>query len=38
MTRKPEPTADTKTMESPQQMRREDDQIYKCLRGICRGC
>ena len=36
--RKPEPTADTKAMESLQQMRREDDQVYKSLRSICRGC
>ena len=36
--RKPEPSADTKTMESLQQMRREDEAVYKSLRGICRGC
>jgi len=36
--RKPEPTSDTKTMESLQDMRREDDAVYKSLRGICRGC
>jgi hypothetical protein len=36
--RKPEPNADTKTMESLQQMRREDDAVYQSLRGICRGC
>ena len=36
--RKPEPTSDTKTMESLQEMRREDDAVYKSLRGICRGC
>ncbi len=36
--RKPEPTSDTKTMESLQEMRREDDEVYKSLRGICRGC
>ena len=36
--RKPEPTADTKTMESLQQMRREDDEVYRSLRSICRGC
>jgi hypothetical protein len=36
--RKPEPTSDTKTMESLQQMRREDDEVYKSLRSICRGC
>jgi hypothetical protein len=36
--RKPEPEADTTTMESLQQMRREDDEVYKSLRSICRGC
>ena len=36
--RKPEPTGDTKTMESLQQMRREDDAVYQSLRSICRGC
>jgi hypothetical protein len=36
--RKPEPTADTKTLESLQQMRKEDDAVYKSLRSICRGC
>jgi hypothetical protein len=36
--RKPELTADTPTMETLQQMRREDDAVYKSLRSICRGC
>ena len=36
--RKPEPTADTKAMESLQQMRQEDDALYRSMRGICRGC
>jgi hypothetical protein len=36
--RKPEPTSDTTTMESLQQMRRENDAVYKSLRSICRGC
>jgi hypothetical protein len=36
--RKPEPTFDPKPMESLQQMRREDDEVYKSLRSICRGC
>jgi hypothetical protein len=36
--RKPEPTFDTKPMESLQQMRRDDDEVYKSLRSICRGC
>ena len=36
--RKPEPTADTRTLETLQQMRREADEVYKSLRSICRGC
>ena len=36
--RKPEPTADTKAMESLQQMRQEDDALYRSMRSICRGC
>jgi hypothetical protein len=36
--RKPEPSADTKAMESLQQMRRDDDEVYRSLRSICRGC
>ncbi len=36
--RKPEPTADSKAMESLQEMRRDDDAVYKSLRSICRGC
>jgi hypothetical protein len=35
--RKPEPPRDTR-LEQLQQMRREDDMVYKSLRGICRGC
>src|ERR1700694_2317294 len=35
--RKREPPHDT-TLEQMQQMRREDDAVYKSLRGICRGC
>lgn len=35
--RKPPPPRDT-TLEQLQQMRREDDGVYKSLRGICRGC
>ena len=35
--RKPEPRADP-TMETLQQMRRDDDEVYKSLRSICRGC
>ena len=36
--RKPVPRADTNTIESMQQMRREDDTVYQSLRSICRGC
>jgi hypothetical protein len=36
--RKPEPTAGTQTLESLQDMRRDDDAVYKSLRSICRGC
>jgi len=36
--RKPEPVADTSTMDSLQEMRREDEALYRSMRGICRGC
>ncbi|MDO8398845.1 MAG: hypothetical protein Q7T45_13595 [Bradyrhizobium sp.] len=36
--RKPEPAADTSTMDSLQEMRREDEALYRSMRGICRGC
>lgn len=36
--RKPQPTADTRYMDTMQQMRREDAEVYRSLRGICRGC
>jgi hypothetical protein len=36
--RKPEPTADTRFIESMEQMRREDAEVNKSLRSICRGC
>jgi hypothetical protein len=36
--RKPEPAAGTSTMEQLQEMRRDDDAVYKSLRSICRGC
>jgi hypothetical protein len=35
--RKPEPSRDT-TIDSLQQMRQEDDAVYRSLRSICRGC
>jgi len=36
--RKPVPRADTNTIESMQQMRREDAEVYRSLHSICRGC
>jgi hypothetical protein len=41
--RKPAPSADTRSadtrmIESLQQMRREDAEVYRSLHGICRGC
>ena len=36
--RKPEQPSDTRTLDSLRDMRREDDAVYKSLRGICRGC
>ena len=36
--RKPAPSADTRMIESLQQMRRDDVEVYRSLHGICRGC
>ena len=36
--RKPKQDSDTRTMESLQQMRRDDDAVYQSLRSICRRC
>jgi hypothetical protein len=36
--RKPEPAPDATALNSLQQMRREDDALYRSMRGICRGC
>ena len=41
--RKPEASvdtrsADTRMIESLQQMRRDDAEVYRSLHGICRGC
>jgi hypothetical protein len=36
--RKPVPRTDTGTIESLQQMRREDAEVYRSLHSICRGC
>jgi hypothetical protein len=35
---KPKQDSDTRTMESLQQMRRDDDAVYQSLRSICQGC
>ena len=36
--RKPEPTASSRELETLQLMRREDAEVYRSMRGICRGC
>jgi hypothetical protein len=36
--RKPAPTAASRDLETMQQLRREDAEVYRSLRGICRGC
>ena len=36
--RKPAPSADTRTIETLQEMRREDAEVYRSLHSICRGC
>jgi hypothetical protein len=36
--RKPEPTASSRELETMQQMRRDDAEVYRSLRSICRGC
>ena len=36
--RKPQPSAESKDLETMQQMRREDADVYRSLRSICRGC
>jgi hypothetical protein len=36
--RRPEPAYDSKPMEAMQQMRRDDEEVYRSLRSICRGC
>jgi len=40
--RKPEPTitqpSESRTFESLQQMHRDDEEVYRSMRGICRGC
>jgi hypothetical protein len=34
----PAPSAESKTIESLQQMRRDDDEVYRSMHSICRGC
>ena len=38
--RKPEPARSTesRTLQSLQEMRRDDEQVYRSIRGICNGC
>jgi hypothetical protein len=32
------PANESRTVESLQQMRQDDDAVYRSIRGICRGC
>ncbi len=36
--RKAQKTAEDRTLETMQQMRRDDADVYRSLRSICRGC
>ena len=36
--RKPEPTTSSRELETLQLMRREDAEVYRSMRNICRGC
>ena len=36
--RKPPPSAESRDLETMQQMRREDAEVYRSMRSICRGC
>lgn len=36
--RKPPPSAASRDLETMQRMRQEDAEVYRSLRGICRGC
>jgi hypothetical protein len=36
--RKPAPTNDGKTFESLEQMRQDDEAVYRSIHSICRGC
>lgn len=35
---KPKPSRTDTSLESLQQLRREDEAVYQSMRGICRGC
>lgn len=34
----PPPSAESKTLQSLQQMRHDDEEVYRSIRGICNGC
>ena len=34
----PAPSTESKTLQSLQEMRRDDEQVYRSIRGICNGC
>ena len=36
--RKPAPSAENKELETLQRMRQDDAEVYRSMRGICRGC
>jgi hypothetical protein len=36
--RKPQPTAESRELETMQRMRQEDAEVYRSMRSICRGC
>lgn len=36
--RKPPPSAESRDIETMQRMRQEDAEVYRSMRGICRGC
>lgn len=36
--RKPPPISESKTVEQLQQLRRDDEAVYRSINGICRGC
>lgn len=36
--RKPAPPAESKELETLQRMRQDDAEVYRSMRGICRGC